>query len=369
MPVEAPTVSILMPVHNGLPYLSEALNDLLAQTFADFELVVVDDGSTDNTRTVLERFAAQDERIVVIQNETNLGLPKTLNRGLARCRGKWVARADADDRYPQDRLERQIQFLEANPEVGLLSCAVRKMNASGFHYRAVCFPTDDRCIRMRELFVNSFSHPGAVFDRQLVEAVGGYDSSYWAAEDADLWARLAPHTKVANLPIPLVHYRTHGASFMHTRGSEGERLSLSVRQRLLSEYLDRPLDIDETRSIVGCYRGTQVLSTEDVEVGRAGLHEVLRCATSREEPDTVRFFKREVARSMLKQAITWSDTNRSLSGLLLKDAMQWDPWWPSRQVFRYSVALAHRALFSEHILVFGSMRSVLSHLGYGREIL
>jgi hypothetical protein len=365
----APMISILMPVYNGLPYLREAIGDLLVQTFDDFELVVVDDGSSDGTREVLAEFSLQDERVRVIRNETNLGLPKTLNRGLAQCRGKWIARADADDRYPRDRLERQIQFLRSNPEVGLVSCAVRKMNASGFHYKAVFFPTDDRCIRLRELFVNSFSHPGAMFDRELAEAVGGYDPSYWAAEDADFWARLAEHTKLANLPVPLVHYRTHGTSFMHTRGAEGERLSLSVRQRLLSTYLDRQVGMDEARSIVGLYRGSAGLSRDEMTVGRAGLREVLRRARDREESATVRFFKREVARSMLKQAVARFGDHRDIGFQLLKEALRWDALCLIRQAARYGVGLAHRALFSEHLLVFGSMGKILPYLKQRRDAL
>lgn len=364
MSPQIPTVSVLMPVHNGQSYLTEALDDLLAQTFRDFELVVVDDGSTDDTLTILNTYASHDERVVVLRNETNIGLPRALNCGLERCQGELVARADADDRYLHDRLERQVRFMRANPDVGLLSCAAHKMSASGHHYRAVYFPTEDGCIKIRELFVNSFSHPGVMFDRHLVEAVGGYDPTYWAAEDADLWARLRPHTKMANLPVPLVHYRTHSTSFMRTRGSEGEALSLSVRQRLLSQYLERPLDIDETRSIVALYRGNQDPNRSEINVGRAGLREVLQRAELQEEPETVRFYRREVARSLLQQAISWRDADRSLSWMLFKDAIWWDPWCPARQAVRHGLSLVYRALFSEDILICGSVRNIIPHLAF-----
>lgn len=335
----SPAVSILMPVHNGRPFLIEALDDLLAQTFADFELIAVDDGSTDGTSFILESYASSDDRITIIRNDDNIGLPRALNRGLEACRAPLVARADADDRYPPDRLMRQVDFLRAHPEVGLLSCGVHKITAEGERFKRVRFPLKDSHIRIRELFVNSFSHPGVMFRTELVRSLGGYNPDYWTAEDAELWARLKSHTRMANVAEPLVTYRKHGSSQMQKRSSEGKRLSLSVRQRALSDYLGRPLDIEEARAIVALFRG-QPVPAEEIDVGRKGLWEVLDKAKEQETDDTLQFYRREAANSLIEQSNVHVDSNRGISRTLFLNAIQWDPrlLWDSDN-FRRAIRL------------------------------
>lgn len=320
-----PAVSILMPVYNGLPYLREALNDLLGQTFEDFELVAVEDGSTDDSLAVLQEYADRDARIVIVENRENLGLTKSLNRGLCRCRAPLVARADADDGYALDRLERQVAFMKAHPEVGLLSCAVTKTNEEGVPFSKSTFPLEDGQIRVRELFVNSFSHPGVMFRTDLVRSVGGYDPAFWTAEDCDLWARLRPHTRLANLPEPLVRYRVVSSSVMRTRGEEGTKLGLLVRQRLLSDYLGRDVASEEARAITRLFKRRGPLSLRDVAVGEQGLREVLRTVVRREAPSTVRYLRREGSEALRWQA--WLQRTRSVrtSLSLLWAALRFDP--------------------------------------------
>ena len=331
-----------MPVYNGLPYLQEALDDLLAQTAPDFELVAVDDGSTDGSLAVLKAYAERDARIVIVRNEENLGLTPSLNRGLERCRAPLVARADADDRYEPDRLERQRAFLDAHPDVGLLSCAVHKMNAEGKRFLTRHFPTEDGPIRIRELFVNSFSHPGVMFRADLVREVGGYDTAYWTAEDCDLWARLMPRTRVANLPVPLVHYRKHGASIVQSNGAEVEALDLSVRRRQLSAYLQREVSIEEARAAVALYRASRRLTGDEVAAGVRVLREVLRRAREREGPATVRFFVGEVGEALVKQARRQEGGSRALGLRLVLEAVRWDP---RRGLTRETVASAVRSVW------------------------
>jgi GT2 family glycosyltransferase len=299
-----PKLSVLMAAHDAAAFVDQALDDLLAQSFADFELVLVEDGSTDGTREILRARAARDPRIVLIENPANMGLPASLNRGLARCRAPIVARADADDRYPPHRLERQFRFLEANPEIGLVSCAVEKIDAEGNYLLTTRFPTEDGEIRLRELFLNSFSHPGVMFRRDLVLGVGGYDPDYPTSQDADLWARLRKHTKAANLDEPLVRYRKHGGASMQTRDAAARRHALAIRQRLLADYLGRPVSLAEAGAMQATFwaRTEPRAGADEIQLGLAGLREVLRQATARETPRTVGYFRREVAAALLKQA-------------------------------------------------------------------
>lgn len=314
-----------MPVYNGLPYLREALDDLLAQTFGDFELVVVEDGSTDGSLAVLEAYAERDPRVVIVRNGENLGLTPSLNRGLEHCRAPLVARADADDGYAPDRLERQVAFLDAHPEVGLLSCAVTKMTEEGKPYATSRFPTEDAHIRLRELFVNSFSHPGVMFRTDLVRSVGGYDPEFWTAEDCDLWARLRPHTRMANLAEPLVRYRVVSTSMMRTRGEGGMSLGLSVRQRLLSEYLGRSVPYEEARAISLLFKRRGPLEPDEVAAGVRGLQEVLRQAARCEPEHAVTYLRDEGSQALRWQA--WLQRGRSTrrAWSLLASALLYDP--------------------------------------------
>jgi glycosyltransferase involved in cell wall biosynthesis len=291
-----------MPAFNAGRFLGQALADLLAQTHGDFEIVLVDDGSTDDTWGVAEAHAARDGRIVLVRNEANHGIVRSLNRGLEHCRASIVARADADDRYPPERLERQLAFLAANPEVGLLSSAVQKIDEDGNDLLLARFPLTDGQIRLRELFVNSFSHPGAMFRKALVDEVGGYDPAFEGCEDADLWARLRERTKAANLAEPLIRYRKHGTSMVQTRNETVARKSLSVRQRLLAGYLERPVSIEEAGACQATFLG-RATSSADVRAGRRGIAEVLNVARTREDASSLSYFRREVAQGLTRQAM------------------------------------------------------------------
>lgn len=322
-----PRVSIVMAAYNANQFLAEALDDLLAQTFTDFELIVVDDGSTDGTLAMLDSYAAADARIIVLKNEINLGLPTSLNLGIKHCRAALIARADADDRYPPDRLAKQVAFLDAHPEVGLLSGAVDKIDAHGKYLLSVRFPTEDGQIRMRELFLNSFTHPGVMYRTELVRSIGGYDPEYFTSEDADLYSRLRPVTIAANLEDKVVYYRKHGAASTQNRKSKDVALSLSVRQRLLSGYLQRPVGIDEAEALQAVYwaRKKYNLTVDQLIVARRGFKEIFRQAKRCENSDTLRFFKSEVCRALLAAARSDQNLPGMLRWRLFTEVFWWDP--------------------------------------------
>lgn len=323
---EDPRVSVLMAAYNASRFLKDALDDILAQTFQDFELVVVEDGSVDDTPAILQEYASRDPRIIVVENSANLGLSRSLNRGLDRCRAKLIARADADDKYPPDRLERQVHFLEENAEVGLLSGAVEKIDEHGNFLLSTSFPEEDGEIRVRELFINCFTHPGVMYRKRLVQSVGGYDPAYDGCEDAELWSRLRSITKSANLESAVVYYRKHESAATQNRSKTVASRSLEVRQRLLSAYLERSVSIDEAGAMQATFwaRPAAPASPQQLKAGMAGLREVFRKAKEREEPSTVHYLRREVSNAMLKQ----SQINKGNSWMrcrLLAESALWDP--------------------------------------------
>lgn len=209
-----PAVSVLLPCYAAAATLAEALDSLAAQDFTDYEIVAVDDGSTDATPEILAAWARREPRLVVL-NQEHTGLVAALNRGLAACRGDLVARLDADDRCLPDRLASQVAYLHAHPEVGVLGCQVQIFGAqppaAGLQ-RYVDWQNsliDDAAIRAALFIESPLVHPGVCFRRRAVQAVGGYRAGSFP-EDYDLWLRLyLAGARFARLPAVLLEWRDH----------------------------------------------------------------------------------------------------------------------------------------------------------------
>lgn len=203
----APRVTILMAVRDGARHLDEAVRSMLAQSFADWEFVIVDDGSTDETGAMLERHRLADARIRVVPQPAQ-GLPQSLNRGLRMARGTYVARMDADDVSREDRLAAQVAAMDALPEVGVCGSWIETFGMGPPAIRR--YPLDDASIRSWMLFESVLAHPSVMVRRDVLERHGlAYDSAMPHAEDYDLWVRASRVTKLANVPQVLLRYREH----------------------------------------------------------------------------------------------------------------------------------------------------------------
>lgn len=208
-----PTVSVLMPVHNAERYLAEAIESILDQTFTDFEFLIIDDGSTDRSRVTLERYAARDARIRVT-SRPNTGYGVALNELLRQARGDLIARMDADDVALPERLERQVAYLRAHPDVVCVGSAVQFIDAAGRFLLERHEGMGHQLIQERALAGDcALNHPSVMMRRAALEAVGGYHVEFVPAEDLDLWLRLGEIGRLANLPDVLMKYRQHEASF------------------------------------------------------------------------------------------------------------------------------------------------------------
>ncbi len=197
-----------MSVYNGERYLRESVQSILNQTFTDLELIIVEDGSVDSTWDILTRFEDGDKRIRLVQNKDNLGLPKSLNRGLALARGQYIARQDADDVSLPERLNTQIKFMEHNAKVGLLGTAYSVVNGRGQIEAVQRHPQTDTEIRWQMLFHNAFCHTSVMFSRGLLDRGSFlYDETLTYSQDYELWTRMLQQTIAANLEIPLVEWR------------------------------------------------------------------------------------------------------------------------------------------------------------------
>ena len=211
-----PLISVLMSVRNGMPYVDLTVHSILAQTFTDWEFIIVDNASTDSSRDVIARISTTEPRITLLHSAKDLGHSGALNLGLQHCRGTWVARIDADDIALPDRLERQVEFLRNNPDVKVASCLAYYINSNGvrvgksFHD----LTTREAFARyMRENLAIGILHPGAVIDRTELKQVGGYRQEYGPANDIDLWARLCERGVLILVQEEyLVEYRVHKGS-------------------------------------------------------------------------------------------------------------------------------------------------------------
>jgi glycosyltransferase involved in cell wall biosynthesis len=226
--VTVPAVSVLMGVWNGAPRVREAVLSILSQTAADLEMIVVDDESTDATPGILAAF--RDPRLRV-ERRARRGLTSALNAALGLSRAPLVARLDADDAALPERLERQLAFLSAHPEVGLLGTAAREVDASGREVAIVRPPADDAGIRRALIRRNPFVHSSVVMRRAVLEQVGGYDDAFPVAQDYDLWMRMSRVTRMANLSEPLVVRRLLAGRVSEARDRERLRAEALVRWR------------------------------------------------------------------------------------------------------------------------------------------
>jgi glycosyltransferase involved in cell wall biosynthesis len=235
-----PKVSVLMPCYNAATTLEEALDSLSVQSLEDYELVAVDDGSSDGTLEILQQRANDDARICVLA-QPHQGIITALNAGLKTCRAEIVARMDADDRAHPQRLEKQFAYLQVHPEIALVGCRVAgfppEQVRQGFNiyleWQNALLSDDD--IR-REMFVESpLAHPSVMFRREWVQRLGGYQDNGWA-EDYDLWLRLyLAGARFAKLPEVLLEWREAPERLTRRDG----RYSLENFLRLKACYLSR----------------------------------------------------------------------------------------------------------------------------------
>jgi hypothetical protein len=226
-----PRVSVLMPMHNASQFVGRALQSVLAQTFSDFELLVINDGSTDGSDKVVEEYS--DPRVKLHHNSGNIGVPATLNRGLELATGEYVARLDADDICVPSRLARQVSYMDAHPDVGVCGSWVRIVGAHhGFVMRRPC---GSEVIRAFMCLDNPLFHPTVILRKRILDDSGlRYRQTYPRAEDFDLWERVADVSLIDNIPAVLVGYRVHGASVSATSSDAMESQTCEILGRQLS---------------------------------------------------------------------------------------------------------------------------------------
>jgi len=199
-----PKVSIILPTYNGNRFIEQAIESVLKQSYENFELIIIDDDSIDNTAEVICRFSERDSRILYLKNDENLGIQKSLNRGLRKAKGEYIARIDDDDEWiDKDKLKAQVDFLDNYHDYVLVGTGAVVVNEKGKELYRFFEPETDFKIRCKLLLKNCFIHPTVMFRKDAVMKIGGYDEEKEAKdrEDYDLWLKLGTVGNLANLQI------------------------------------------------------------------------------------------------------------------------------------------------------------------------
>lgn len=248
-----PLVSVLMSVYNGERYLRESVESILNQTFTDFEFLIIDDGSRDCSGEIVRSYS--DPRIRLFYNKHNVGLTRSLNKGLKLATGEYIARQDADDVSLPERLATQIAYLQKRSHEGLLGTANYVMNARGQYEAIHRHPETDTEIRWQMLFHNAFCHTSVMLRRGLLERQRLlYEESLPYGQDYELWNRVLAYTRAANLDVPMVAWRKNDEAVSTTHHEEQQRIATQISageiKRLLPEL---PIAISDVASLRDWY--------------------------------------------------------------------------------------------------------------------
>jgi glycosyltransferase involved in cell wall biosynthesis len=215
------------------------MESVLSQTFSDWELIVINDGGSDETGSVVKKYIENDSRIIYLENETNLGIQKTLNRGIKEAKGEYIARIDDDDEWiDKDKLKKQIEFLLNNPEYALIGTGVIVVNENKVELTRYLLPSTDEKIRNDLLCKNNFIHSSVVFRKAVALRCGGYSESEGTrnVEDYDLWLKIGIVGKMYNIPEYSVFYMARKGSVSSKNRTNQLRKDINLSKRYKNQY-------------------------------------------------------------------------------------------------------------------------------------
>lgn len=233
-----PEISLIMSVYNGEDYLEEAVESVLNQSFKDFELIIINDCSTDSTAEILSRYQLQDSRVKVHTNEVNLRLPSSLNKALSLAKGKYIARMDADDICLPQRLEKQYEFMEKNQDIALSSCRFMTLKNGVISSGGCGGKNDAESIKALLLVTNPILHPGIIAKAEVIKKLG-YNKNFTCTEDMELWTRfIIEGYKVEILSEYLMMYRLHDKQITETTLEKQKGEVITIQKNYFSKLIE-----------------------------------------------------------------------------------------------------------------------------------
>jgi glycosyltransferase involved in cell wall biosynthesis len=259
-------VSVVMPAFNAAEFLDEAVCSILDQTFRDFEFIIVDDGSTDDTACILQKYANADRRVRILRQEKE-GLVAALNRGCQLARGRYIARMDADDISLPQRIERQIEFLERHPEIGILGTWASRIDGNGSVVGDWCLSPNPKVLKWNHFFNVCVIHPTVVMRREVLEKVNFYRPDAGHSEDRDLWLRASAITEFSNVPEILLKFRVWPKSTSHRLRREYKETQIKLLALFIRQFLQSDVSIEAVARL----HGKKLESLEEIRSAAALL--------------------------------------------------------------------------------------------------
>ncbi len=253
-------LTILMPVYNGEQFLKETIVSVLNQTFTDFIFLIINDGSTDNSMDIVRSF--DDDRIQIVDNDENMGLVDTLNKGLDLSVTEYIARMDADDLWEPTKLEQQMKLMDKNPKIGLCGTSIRKFGVINGDF---IFPENNDELKVGFLFYCTMSHPSVVFRRSFLQQTGlRYKKEMFPAEDYKMWIDCLDKTQIYNIPKVLVHYRQHEQQICQDKKDVQKGKTDLVRLEMLERIYPQATD-QEKKFHIDQFISYNIKSTQDIK--------------------------------------------------------------------------------------------------------
>lgn len=234
--MKIPKISVVMPNYNCEKYIAEAIESILNQTFTDFEFIIIDDGSTDNSWNIIQEYVKKDERIIAIKNEENLKICKTLNKWIDLAKWEYIARMDSDDISIVDRFEKQVKFLNKNLDVWIVGWTIEIMDENWNVFSQRRYNLTDVEIRKKLFRYSPFCHPVVMIRKSILDNSWKYDENQVFAEDYDLYFKIWKYSKFANLDDILINYRMSKTNSTTTKLKQMEIKTLAIRKKAVNEY-------------------------------------------------------------------------------------------------------------------------------------
>ena len=238
-------VSIVMPIYNSERYLKDAIDSIIAQTYTHFELILVNDGSTDNSINIINVYLAKDPRIRMIDNIKNLGIAKSRNKGISVAKGYYIANMDSDDIAYTDRIQKQVDYLDNNPRIDICIGHMDVMDESGRFLYSRKFPLTNLAIKQAFYRYNPIPNPAVMYKKIVWEKVGGYDDLYkYSADDLDFWFKAMNSFEAGNINCSILKYKLRYSSITHNNFAKVEREAFKIRFKYLTKYKIKPRFVD-----------------------------------------------------------------------------------------------------------------------------
>ena len=303
--MKQPLISVIMSTYNEEKYIETSLKSLLNQTFKDFEIIIVDDASTDHTRQLIE--GLQDERIHLLCNEENQGLTKNLNKALKYAKGKYIARMDGDDIAFSKRFEKQYQYMEKHPDTMLVSCYTKSFGDSDLVF---ALPDKSDVLKVRMLVRPVYAHPGFMMRRELIEAGYRYNEEYRTAQDYEFASRVAEQYKIGLVPEVLLFYRVHKKQISAKAGNQQFNNADKIRKRQL-ERLGIQLSEAEWQAYQALVKEVKVNDLEEFDKVYEIIQKMLECN------EKSKIYPSKIMERTLKQMLyTWVIRNKNMNYIL-----------------------------------------------------